>query len=203
MTEPGAGSPLTCFGVIDGTPIAPTYAARVYYVEANGQLNEMAWKNGWVNSTLPGTAGPGSVLTCFGYNGTDARAYYTDANGRLNEMAWKNGWVNSTLPGTGGALTCFGANGACVRRSHRCESAAQRDGVERRLGEQHAARHTAADDSALTCFGANGDARVYSTSMQISGSERDGVEKRLGEQHAAQHRSPERTRPSTDLFRRE
>lgn len=73
----------------------------------------------WKNNPLPGTAAPGSALTCFGIDGTATRLYYLDANHVINELAWvHNGWKNNLLrakAAAGSDLTCYGADGAHTR----------------------------------------------------------------------------------------
>lgn len=113
-TKPAPQSPLTCFGLDHGG------ASRVYYLDINGQINEMAWTGDqMVNHPLGYEAAPGSSLTCFGVGGKYTRLYYLDGGGRINELAWSNGgWANHVRPGTASpesALTCFGVNGTATR----------------------------------------------------------------------------------------
>jgi hypothetical protein len=91
-----ARSFLTSFEVTGGAP-------RVYYLDVNSHVNELAWENGWVPPTdltaltHAAPAAAGSPLTCFGVNGVASRVYYLDANSHVNELAWENGWVNTDL----------------------------------------------------------------------------------------------------------
>jgi Fungal fucose-specific lectin len=97
-----AGTALACFGV-GGT------ASRVYYVvltaNANNNVWELAWDNGWSSSELntasvsvaPPVSG-NSGIACFGVGGAATRLYYLSSDGTvMNEMAWQNRWVNRAL----------------------------------------------------------------------------------------------------------
>jgi hypothetical protein len=86
------GSALTCFGV--GGQLT-----RVYYLDDNAQVNELAWQVGsWSPHRLPWIAARDSALTCYGANGAATRLYYLDADYQVNELAW-NGqrFVNTPL----------------------------------------------------------------------------------------------------------
>ena len=112
-TDPAPGSALTCFGMDTGD-------TRLYYLDRQGRINEMAWSaNVRTNHVLHATAMPGSALTCFGVGGQLTRLYYLDSQARVNELGWSNGnWANHVLPGTAArdsALTCFGFNGMVTR----------------------------------------------------------------------------------------
>ena len=86
------GSALACFGV-NGS------ATRLYYLDTNYNVNELAWVNNqFVNSVLPGSAVPRSSIACFGVNGSASRVYYLDADYRVDELAWLgNSFVNNVL----------------------------------------------------------------------------------------------------------
>jgi Fungal fucose-specific lectin len=127
------GTALTCFG-------AHGSDARVYFVDKNGSVCEIAFVNNkWVFTNLTQAAVPtdknqpvkaaqsSSALTCFGYKGDDARVYFQDDASHVCEMAWANNrWEFTNIsavakprpnqgppnvPAARSSLTCFGANG--------------------------------------------------------------------------------------------
>lgn len=127
---------ITCFGVNGDT-------SRVYYVDTNNNVSELAWDGGWgFGDPLTGSAGAtsapaaraGSALTCFGANGSNSRVYYLKPTVSVNlnsqdvaELYWDNGWGYNILTGDSGkasgappptqnsALTGFGVNGSASR----------------------------------------------------------------------------------------
>jgi hypothetical protein len=116
----------------------------VYYLDINGQINEMAWTGDQMgNHPLGYEAAPGSSLTCFGVGGKYTRLYYLDGEGRINELAWSNGgWANHVRPGTASpesALTCFGVNGTATRLYYADpDKPRQRNGLaDKPVREQH------------------------------------------------------------------
>ena len=171
-----SGSGLTCYGV-SGT------AARVYYLDANGHVHELAWENEWVNTgdltamTGAAPAAPGSALTCYGVGGTAARVYYLDANGHVHELAWENKWVNTgdltAMTGaapaaSGSGLTCYGVSGTAARvyyvdaGGHVHELAWENKWVNTGDLTAMTGAAPAASGSGLTCYGVSGTAaRVY------------------------------------------
>ena len=77
-------------------------ATRLYYLDGNSHVNELAWNNNkWVNTDMTAnvtdstrTPRPpaGSALACFGVNGSATRLYYLDGRAsHVNELAWNNG----------------------------------------------------------------------------------------------------------------
>jgi hypothetical protein len=79
-------TPLTCFGQ-NGTD------SRVYYLDANGDLNEFAWENGWapafdISSAIGIAPEPVTKLTCFGLAGQKARVYLLSDQNAIAEVAW-------------------------------------------------------------------------------------------------------------------
>jgi Fungal fucose-specific lectin len=182
-TAPSAapGSALTCFGV-NGQ------YTRLYYLDAESQVWELAWDNGkWIATNLNTAVTPtapaaarGSDLTCFGVNGQYTRVYYLDTQSQAWELAWENGkWaaanINTaaipTAPSAapGSALTCFGVNGQYTRLyylnnlSQVCELAWDNGKwVPTNLSVDAFVPIGAAPGSALTCFGVNGlYTRIY------------------------------------------
>ncbi len=116
-----SGSALACFGV-NGS------ATRLYYLDPNNHVNELAWNNGWSTTDMTAAAGSpiaasGSALACFGVNGSATRLYYLDSNSYVNELAWNSNWVNtdmtaaagSPVAASGSPLACFGVNGTATR----------------------------------------------------------------------------------------
>jgi hypothetical protein len=112
---------LTCFGVGGA-------ATRLYYLDGNAHVNELAWEGQWVNADMTSRAGvpaaaPGSALACFGVGGTATRLYYLDGNAHVNELAWEGQWVNTDMTSRAGvpaaapgsALACFGVGGSTTR----------------------------------------------------------------------------------------
>jgi len=91
------GSALACFGVNNTD-------SRVYYIDLNSHVSELAWVNGWrppfdffAQAGAPLTEN-GSALACFGVNGSDSRVYYEDPTNHVDELAWHdNGWTVSIL----------------------------------------------------------------------------------------------------------
>jgi hypothetical protein len=166
-------SPLTCFGV-GGS------ATRVYFLDSNGHVNELAWEGiGWrqtdVTSNAAGApkAAAGSGLTCFGVGGSATRVYYVDTTGHLNEIAWQNnGWFHNNTPAaaaTTSPLTCFGVGSSATRvyyldqTNHVFELAWENNswGKPTNVTVAASAPPPAAGTS-LTCFGVGGSAtRVY------------------------------------------
>jgi hypothetical protein len=117
-----AGSALACFGFGIGAD-----NARVYYLQANGHVNELAWLGEWVANDVTPQAGANpaalrSALCCFGAGGTGTRLYYLQDNNHVFELAWLSGigWVSTDVTLQAGAapassttpLTCFGAGGS-------------------------------------------------------------------------------------------
>ena len=127
---------IVCFGV-DGD------YSRVYYLDTNSNVSELAWDGGWgFADPLTGAAGaaanapvavPGGALACFGVNGSASRVYYLKPTIGTNlnvpdvaELYWDNGWGYNILTGEGGeagapsaaqnsALACFGVDGSASR----------------------------------------------------------------------------------------
>ena len=106
-------SALACCALMSGGSLQP----RVYYLDANSNVNELAYQNGdWENTTLSGTAIKGSPLTCCVVESGDEedneepRVYYLDSSNAVHELDYNSGgWGNNTLPGfaaAGSALTC-------------------------------------------------------------------------------------------------
>lgn len=113
-TDPAPGSALTCFNVTG------RYDTRVYYLDRQNQINELAWTGGdQANQALPYQAMAGSALTCFGVGGEHAQLYYLDSQAQVNELAQQDGrWTRNLLPGTAApdsALACYGASGRATR----------------------------------------------------------------------------------------
>jgi hypothetical protein len=120
----GAGSGLACFGV-NGSD------ARVYYLDVNNHLIELAWAGGWqvpatdISAQTGAAPVAGSALACFGVNGSASRVYYLDKNYHVNEVAWHNGWKQPPTDITqqfgappaiaGSALACLAVNGTDAR----------------------------------------------------------------------------------------
>ena len=85
-----------------GCPVA-NGASRVYFLDANNHVNELAWENNaWVNTgdltakTSAAAASPGSPLVGFPVANYAMRVYFLDANNHVNELAWENNaWVNT------------------------------------------------------------------------------------------------------------
>ena len=86
-SKAGAGSGLACFGV-NGSD------SRVYFIDEDKNVNELAWANNWSRNPIGAqhgapAAAPWSALTCFGVNNADSRVYYTaNANNPVIELAW-------------------------------------------------------------------------------------------------------------------
>lgn len=100
-------SPLTALTLANGDP-------RIYYIDSQNFVNELAWVGQWVNTVLPSEDSPGhpaaeySGLTCFAFNGTDSRVYYAGEFNRLTAYNWMgNHWENDELflPGPAGPIT--------------------------------------------------------------------------------------------------
>lgn len=90
QTLPGKarpGSALTCFGVNGELP-------RLYYLDEQAQVNELAWVHGtpahWAPNPLGYTAAGDSALACYGYEGQWTRLYFLSPDHRVNELAWDN-----------------------------------------------------------------------------------------------------------------
>ena len=109
---PASGGSLACFG-LDGA------FSRVYYLDTNDNVNELAWARGWgFGDPLTGTAGgaayappaaSGSSLACFGVNSSAPRVYYFRSGISIDlntadvfELYWDNGWGYNQLSGLGG-----------------------------------------------------------------------------------------------------
>jgi hypothetical protein len=113
-TDPAPESALTCFRQ-EGTG-----DTRVYFLDRQGQINELARDGGEQILSLPGyTAIPGSALTSFAVEGLHTRLYYVGAQAQINELAWiGDQWVNRSLQRTAArdsALTCYGVDGKWTR----------------------------------------------------------------------------------------
>jgi hypothetical protein len=170
------GTPLTCFGV-GGT------ASRIYYLDNDAHVQELAWENGWMATDVTAQAGApaashDSALTCFGVGGTATRVYYVEPNrSHMYELAWENGWVATDVTAAAGAsaathnaLSCFGVGGVASRIYYLVYNNADQDvyemawengWVSTNLTAKANAR-TASNSSAVTCFGVGGTAtRVY------------------------------------------
>jgi hypothetical protein len=122
------GGPLNYLSVRPGSPLASLYAlsgdttgSRVYFLNGNGHIDELAWENGWQRPTDTSVKpAPGSPLTgCYAATGDGtqgSRVYFLDANGYINELAWENGWQPPTAttvkPAPGSPLTCCYASSA-------------------------------------------------------------------------------------------
>ncbi|OAP59880.1 hypothetical protein AYL99_04882 [Fonsecaea erecta] len=87
---------------------------RIYYIDSQNLVNELAWVGRWVNTVLPSDASPGhpaapySGVTCFALNGSDSRVYYSGEFNRLSAMNWMGDhWENAELflPGPAGPIT--------------------------------------------------------------------------------------------------
>ena len=91
-----AGSAVPCYAVAD-------HAMRVYFLDANYHVNELAWMGGrWVNTgdltarTGAAAAAADSPLSCYAVADHAMRVYFLDANYHVNELAWMGGrWVNT------------------------------------------------------------------------------------------------------------
>ena len=91
-----AGSAVPCYAVAD-------HAMRVYFLDANYHVNELAWMGGrWVNTgdltarTGAAAAAADSPLSCYAVADFAMRVYFLDANYHVNELAWMGGrWVNT------------------------------------------------------------------------------------------------------------
>ena len=113
-TDPAPGSALTCFNQ-EGTD-----NTRVYYLDRQNQINELAWNGSTQTNNGPiAPAMPGSALTCFAVEGRLTRVYYLDDNAQINELAWRNGGWDYHLTlwkaARDSALTCYGVNGSATR----------------------------------------------------------------------------------------
>jgi hypothetical protein len=108
-TGPAPGSALTCFNQ-EGTD-----STRVYFLDRQGRINELAWNGGeQILNRLGCTAMPGSALASFAVEGRHTRLYYLDDQAQINELAWMDDrWVNRSLQRTAArdsALTCYGVD---------------------------------------------------------------------------------------------
>lgn len=84
---------MTCFGVNGVNP-------RVYYIDTENRLNELAWEGTWGNNVLTeDVVGPSNALACYGLGGAASRVYYVTKQNQVDELAWV-GWAYNTLPGT-------------------------------------------------------------------------------------------------------
>lgn len=99
-------SPLAALTLANGDP-------RIYYIDSQDLVNELAWVGQWVNTVLPSENSPGhpaaeySGLTCFAFNDTDSRVYYAGEFQRLTAHNWTGDhWENDELflPGPGGPI---------------------------------------------------------------------------------------------------
>ncbi len=176
-----SGSALTCFGV-NGS------ATRLYYLDPNNHVNELAWNNGWSNTDTTAAAGSpvaasGSALACFGVNGSATRLYYLDASNHVNELAWNNGWSNtdmtaaagSSVAASGSALACFGVNGSATRlyyldASNHVNELVWNNGWSNTDMTAAAGSPGAASGSALACFGGTAAPRAFITWTQTTTS---------------------------------
>jgi hypothetical protein len=103
-------SPLTCLYTGSGS--------RVYYLDTNNNIRELAWNDGWQPpSHQLAVARPLSPLTCL-YTGSGSRVYYLDPTNNICELAWNNnGWSVTNItnelathpnsPLTNSPLTCL------------------------------------------------------------------------------------------------
>jgi len=122
-------TPVTCVGVGGVEPLIPP-SARIYYLDQNLHVIELAWVGRWVATDLMERANipPAqrfSPLTCFAVGGSAPRVYYVD--GHVNELAWDGTrWVHTdvTAHAVGPApspvglptdLACFGVKGTDAR----------------------------------------------------------------------------------------
>ncbi|BFU43356.1 hypothetical protein KRMM14A1004_15930 [Krasilnikovia sp. MM14-A1004] len=96
-----AGSGLAAIAVSGGNP-------RVYYINAAGHIEEMAWGGGWHQTDVTAggaVAGAGSKLTAVALGGSSPRVYYTSAAGHIIELSWGGGWHSNDLTArVGGAV---------------------------------------------------------------------------------------------------
>jgi len=105
LTAKTGASAGTARSALMGFPVAD-YAARVYFLDQNSHVNELAWENnGWVNTgdltakTGASPAWPATALMGFPVANDAARVYFLDQNNHVNELAWDytvpNGWGNT------------------------------------------------------------------------------------------------------------
>jgi hypothetical protein len=187
---PGGSEFLTCFGVGGGDHPWPSGSdPRVYQLDSNRHVVELAWVGGWVHNDLTAITGTSpaqidSLLTCFGMGGSDPRVYYLDSNNHVNELAWTGNWVHTDVTAITGAppvqaaansLTCFGVGGSdpsvsgprvyYVDSNNHVNELAWVGGVRRWVRSDVTALTAASpvgNDSPLTCFGLGGSSpRVY------------------------------------------
>ena len=99
---PATGSPLASLVYSNADPILPSTSnfPRVYFVDVNGYVNELAYQGGWhaanissVGGTaaVAGIASPLAATNIGAQNGGGLRVYYANAAGHLYQLTWEWG----------------------------------------------------------------------------------------------------------------